>query len=209
MEQANYNLNSPKKSNAFFRFFNHLFHSPILLFLVGLFFVLLLGFYSTQQSVANPSDANTSQQDNKQLSLQKPDVQKKINKSFTFPLRDSEGKEVSNLTYTIDSVETRNQIIVQGQQATVIKGKTFLIINVKLTNNYDKAIQVNARDYLRVIINDSPEKLAPDMHSDPVDVQAISTKLTRLGITINESDKNVILQIGEISGKKENIKISL
>jgi hypothetical protein len=206
MEQINYNLSSSKKSSAFFKRFKNF---PTILFLAGLFIVILLAFFSTQQSDANPSGTSNSGQTNKQITLQKPNVQKKINKSFTFPLRDQDGKEVSNFIYTIESVETRNQIIVQGQQATAIKGKTFLIINIKLTNNFDKAIQVNARDYLRVIVENSSEKSAPDMHSDPVDVQSISTKPTRLGMTINESDKKIILQIGEIAGKKEKIPVSL
>lgn len=109
----------------------------------------------------------------------------------------------------LTSAELQDEIVIKGQKANAVKGKEFLIINLKLTNNYSKTIQINTRDYIRLSVNKSDEKLAADIHNDPVEVQAISTKYTRLGFPIDETDKNLTLYVGEINGKKESITLNL
>ena len=71
-------------------------------------------------------------------------------------------------------------------------------------------IKINTKDFIRLSVNNNQnEWLAPDLHNDPVEVQAISTKNTRLGFPVNESDKNLVLQVGEIEGYKQQISLSL
>lgn len=211
MQHTDYNLNSTQKSTTSFSFFKKIFsffrHSRILSLLLITVFVMGLTFLGIRQFTSTPAIGESNQND-QQVTITKPTAQKTVNKTFNFPLRDQEGKEVGKLSYTIESVELRDQIIVQGQPASTVKGKKFFIINLKLTNNHNQTVQVNARDYIRISTGDSSDKLAPDMHSDPVEVQAISTKPTRLGMAVNEADKNITLQVGEISGEKESIKIS-
>lgn len=144
------------------------------------------------------------------VALPKPIAVKNLNRSFNFPLTDEEGESVGSFDYTIENVELRKQIIVQGKRATSVEGRVFLILNLKVINNLDQAISLNTRDYIRVIVNNnSKELLAPDIHNDPVEVQAISTKYSRLGLAINSTDINnpIILQIGEIGGKKQTIEV--
>ena len=134
---------------------------------------------------------------------------KKLNKDFKFSLRDEKGKEISKFTYALELAELRKEILVKGQKATAIKGRIFLIINLKIVNTLKQGINVNAKDYMRLTVNgNNNELLAPDIHNDPVEVQAISTKYTRVGFAINESDKNYVLRIGEIDGGKESIKLA-
>lgn len=133
---------------------------------------------------------------------------KEINREFLFPIKDSKGKTVTDLKYLIESAELRDEIIVKGQRAVAVKGRLFLILTVKITNDYNKGIDINARDYIRVATADNPEeKLAPDVHNDPVTVQAISTKYTRLGLPINDTDRKVTLFVGELNGEKESIEL--
>lgn len=219
MEQTNYNaIVSEKSTTSFYptekakspfknslSFLRRLRSIPILLIVAA---ALVLGFFGIKQVTSQSSGEGVLQPAETQSDLSKPTAQKTLNRTFTFPLKDQQGQEVGKLSYTIESVELRDQIIVQGQPASAINGKTFLIINVKLTNNYNQTVMVNARDYLRISIGNSSEKIAPDMHSDPVEVQAISTKPTRVGMAINKTDKNIVLQVGEITGEKESIKIS-
>jgi len=134
-----------------------------------------------------------------------------INRKFTFPIRDDEGKEVGNFDYIIQNVELRKQIIVKGQRATAVEGRIFLIVNLKITNNLTQEMELPSRGYLRVIVgNNKAELLAADIHSDPVEVLGKSTKYTRLGLAINETDAEEIikLQIGEIEGEKQTVELN-
>ena len=132
-----------------------------------------------------------------------------INKEFSFPLRNESGEVVSSFNYLIEKAELRDEIIVKGQKATAIKGREFLILTLKLQNDLDDSIEVSTKDYIRLSVNGNEEEwLAPDIHNDPVEVQAISVKNTRLGFPLNETDKNLVLQVGEINGYKEKIEIN-
>ncbi len=175
---------------------------------VIIFIVLVLGLLSLRKN-STSSGITGGSASAEQVSVQKPRATQTLNKTFKFPLKDDTGKEVSTISYEIQNIELRDQIIVKGETATAVKGRTFAILNLKLTNNYTKAVQINARDYVRLILNGSSEKLAADIHNDPVEVQAISTKYTRIGFPIDSDQKKFTLQVGEIQGKKEDIKISL
>mgnify|MGYP001562215832 CR=1 FL=1 len=145
----------------------------------------------------------------KRISAPAPVATQMLNKSFEFPLKDDKGKTVSNITYLMESANLQDSFIYQGKLANAVKGRTFLIFNLKITNPYTKTIEVNAKDYVRVKVNGSSEQLAPEIHNDPVQIQANSTKYTRIGLPINESDKNIIILIGELTGKKQSINLSL
>lgn len=132
-----------------------------------------------------------------------------INREFVFPIKDDKGKEVSRIKYFIESADLQDEIIVKGQTARAVQGRAFLVINLRLSNDYKQGIQINTRNYVRLSVNNKNDLLAPDLYSDPVEVQAISTKPTRIGYTIFESDKNLVLHVGEIEGAKEAINLKL
>lgn len=133
---------------------------------------------------------------------------KDINREFEFPIEKVTSGEPRKIKFLIQNAELRDEIVIKGQKATSIKGRTFLILNVKLTNNLDKGIEINTKDFVRVATKGSEEWLAPDIHNDPVVIQAISTKVTRLGVPINDTDKELVLQIGPIDGAKEKIDLA-
>lgn len=160
--------------------------------------------------VKNLPDAKSSQSDVD--SVQAPDALStlNLNRQFSFPLRDEKGEKVGSFDYTIQSAAIQKQIIVQGQRATAVSGRSFLILNLKITNNLKKTIQINTRDYLRLTMASKlNEQLAPDIHNDPVEVQAISTKFTRVGIALDDQDtkKTINLKVGEIDGAKQSIDL--
>lgn len=183
--------------------------STILPFAIVGIIVLVLGIIIVRNANTTNAVSVPVISGDKRVDVDKPKSQQKLNKFYSFPLKDQNGKEVSKFSYEILDAELRDEIIVKGQKATSIKGRTFLIVNLKITNNYDKNIQLNVKDFIRLTTGNSVEKLAPDIHNDPVDVQAISTKYTRVGFPINDTDKNLSLQIGEITGNKDTIKLSL
>lgn len=168
--------------------------------LLGGVFALTRSSDGTIVSVAGESD---------RVSIEKPKATQSLNKKLEFPLKDEKGKEISKLSYIIENAELRNEIIVKGKRAISVEGRTFLVLNVKITNTFNRPIQVNARDYIRLTINNSADKIAADIHNDPVEIQADSTKTTRLGFPINDTDKNLSLLIGELEGERQTVKLDL
>ena len=133
-----------------------------------------------------------------------------LNKEMSFPLKDASGEEVSRIKFVIEKAELRNEIVVKGQKATAISGRTFLILTLKVTNEHNQAVEIDTRDYVRLSINGNGEEwLAPDIHNDPVEVQAISTKYSRVGFPIDDGDTDMTIRIGEINGDKEDVSIEL
>ncbi len=132
-----------------------------------------------------------------------------LNREFKFPLKDEKNETVGEIKYTIENVELRDEIIIKGKKAYAVKGRVFLILNLKITNDSSKTISMNTKDYARLFVNNNEnEPLSPSIHNDPVVVDAISVKPTRVGFAISESDKNIKLKIGEIKGDKTTVDIN-
>lgn len=131
-----------------------------------------------------------------------------INIEIPIPVKDGKGAEVGVLTMSVPSAEKRDEIIVKGKKATAVEGRDFLLLNLKIVNPMDKGISINTRDFFRLNVNGSNEWFAPEIHNDPVEVQAISTKTTRVGFPVNETDQNLILQIGQIDGEKQQVPLN-
>ena len=133
-----------------------------------------------------------------------------LNREFTFAINDSKGKKLTDLKMFLENADLRDEIIVQGKRATAIQGRTFLILTIKITNDYTRGLEVNSKDYFRLIVNGKDsDLLAPDIHNDPVVVQPTSTKYTRIGWPIYDSDKSLVLSVGEIEGEKTKVELNL
>lgn len=170
--------------------------------------LILLGLFLFLRAVSTgiPSSA-TSLVDGK-VNLPVAKATQKINKEFTFPLKNSKGEEVSKLKVVLQNAELKDQIIVKTQRISAISGRTFLVLNIKITNEYNKTVQMTTRDYFRISLNNGKELLAPEIHNDPVEVQATSTKYTRVGLPIDDNVKNIKLYVGEINGEKATIDLN-
>lgn len=141
------------------------------------------------------------------MTLKAATASKQLGKEFKISIKDEKGKEIDGVTMRLENVELRDEIIVQGQKANSVAGRSFLVVNIKLVNTLEKAVEINTKDYLRLGINEN-EWLAPDIHNDPVLVQAISTKPTRVAFPVDAGLTVFTLQLGEISGDKEKVEIN-
>lgn len=154
-------------------------------------------------------DESPSQNGDGRVEIMPAKATQQLDKSYTFPLTDSKGDVVSEIKFEIRKAELKDEIIVQGQRATSVKGRTFLILDLLIKNDNDASININTRDYVRLSVNgDDENRKAPEIHNDPVQIQPISTKETRLGFTINDTDENIVLFVGEINGDKDKIELS-
>ncbi len=131
---------------------------------------------------------------------------KEVNREFSFNLKN---KEKTKIKYLIESAETVSEITVKGEKVKTLPGKSFLILNLKITNEGKQGIQMNCRDFVRLSLADREEWLAPDIHNDPVEVQAISTRYTRLGFPVPSGERKFTVKMGEIEGEKTSFGLEL
>lgn len=181
------------------------FRSKKLILIVVVAAVSLVAIFTLKNILANRGNQTTDSR----VSLREAKAKVDLNKSFSFPLKNQKGEEVSRFDYSVVDASLQDQIVSKGKSYTTVKGRTILVLNLKITNQYDKSIEINTRDYIRLAVGESKEYLAADIHNDPVTVQAISTKYTRLGFPIYDSDKNLKILVGEIGeDKKEEVAVN-
>ncbi len=133
-----------------------------------------------------------------------------LNREFKFPLKNEKGETMGEIKYVVENAELRDEIVVKGKKASAVSGRMFLVLNLKITNDTNQNISMNTKDYVRLFVNGNEnEPLSPSIHNDPVVVDAISVKPTRVGFTINETDNNLKIKVGEIKGEKQTIDLSL
>lgn len=174
---------------------------------IALLFLVAVGFWITRESSNGITGAVAGVSDNRPDAGQ-ASATLSLNKELAFPLKNEKNESVGQFKYIVENAELRKEIIVKGQRATSVKGRIFLVINLKVNNDTNNKLALNTRDYIRLMVNDNDkELLAPDVHNDPVEIQAISTKYTRVAFPINETDKNLRLRLGEISGEKQTVDL--
>lgn len=148
---------------------------------------------------------NSSSQTTKTI-LKAATANVEIQKDYQVSVLNEDGEEVDGVLMRLENAEVRDEIIVQGQKANSVAGRAFLVINMKLVNELEQAVEINTKDYLRLGISEA-EWFAPDIHNDPVLVQAISTKPTRVAFPVDGGLRKFSLKVGEISGEKETVEI--
>lgn len=204
LDEVSQDLQSEKSERKFkLPFLNKraFFRNLLILIAVPLLFIVVVKLFR---------DASTNSQSNSQIEVKGAISGETLNKEFNFPLKDDKGEEVSRIKYLVEKAELRDEIITEGKRATAVKGRLFLVLILKITNEFEKPIEINTRDYVRLSVNGNEgELLAPETHNDPVEVQAISTKYTRVGFIINDTDRDFVLHIGEIKGEKEKVSLDL
>lgn len=130
-----------------------------------------------------------------------------LNKEYLFPLKDFEGKEITQIKYLLKQYEFTKEVFVNYQKALITNEKIVLAFDIDITNDSSTAFEIITRDYLRLSINNEDKWIAPEIHDDPVEVRPHSTKTTKVGFTINETDTDIKLQVGEPDNPQETIKI--
>src|SRR3989344_3471057 len=161
--------------------------------------ILVIGVSLTVVSLGRAFlKSNKSQSSITRVSIAGAKATKQHNREFTFPLEDSKGNTFTTMKFTLETAELRDEIIVDGKRAIAIEGRTFLILTFKITSDFNKAMKINPKNYSRLTKNgQEADLLAADIHNDPVVVQPTSTKYTRIGWPINDTDATLVLLVGD------------
>src|SRR3989344_690054 len=170
------------------------------------YFIVLVVLIAVGIVVKNSLSATSTPNQSGKMTIKAATANKQLDKKFKIALKDGKGEEIDGIPMRLENIEIRDEIIVQGQKANSVVGRSFLVVNMKVVNALPQAVEVNTKDYLRLGVNEN-EWLAPDIHNDPVLVQAISTKPTRVGFPVDSGLTHFTLQLGEIAGEKEKVEI--
>lgn len=159
--------------------------------------LLILGFVVYRKNFRTNSSASA-----KAVTVQ-------VDKSFTFNAVSNQGKPTgAKIKFRLVDAQKTNEVLVKDQTYTAKNNKTFLIVNLELKNDETTPQNLIPGDVVRLaIVGNEDTRYAPDLHNSLVGIAAISTKTDRVGFVIPEEAKSFKLFIGELEGKKEEVKV--
>lgn len=159
--------------------------------------LLILGFVTYRQNLRSSSGGSAKS------------VKTQVDKSFTFTAVNNQGKPTGvKIKLRIADMEKTNQVVVKDQTYTATNNKMFLIVNLELRNDETTAQNILPGDLVRLAVAGNEDtRYAPDLHNSLVGIAAISTKTDRLGFVIPQEAKGFTLYVGELEGKKEEVKV--
>ena len=155
-----------------------------------------------QRNFSNPQQEQTSQAEEIKLG------EVNLDKNFTFTATDSKGKESSEVDFRITKAEKTKEVLIQGRPANAKGDKAFLVLHIEIDNSETQPLYIAPVDMLR-LIGEGDKKFAPDIHSKTVEIQPISTKITRVGFVIPQTQNEFKLLVGELEGDKSELEIKL
>ncbi len=161
------------------------------------FLVLLLVIVGVRRNMRSTNSSNVKS------------VKVQVNKNFDFAALNNQGKATNyKIKFKMTDAEKTDQVSVKDQTFTAKNNKTFLIINLDLRNDETTVQNIIPGDLVRLAIAGSDDaRFAPDLHNSLVGIAAISTKSDRVGFVIPQEAKNFKLYVGELEGKKEEVKV--
>jgi len=163
----------------------------------------LIGFGLSSRRGEQKQDESGEQSGSENVNLGAVEV----GASFTFLATDSRGNDGGEVNFRITKAEKTKEVLVQGRPANAKGEKAFLVLHIEIDNSETEKRYIAPVDVLRLVGEDD-EKFAPDIHSEVVEIQPISTKITRVGFVVSESQNSFVLQIGELEGEKQSLEIN-
>lgn len=178
----------------------------ILVVLLGVIFIIsaVRSYFNGRNSAdANSNSTETQSGDNQNI-LAEID----LDGTYSFVGRDKAGNDAGDLVFRIPKIELTKEVLVQGRPANAKGGKAFLVLNIEIDNADVEKRYIAPVDVIR-LLEENGKKFAPDIHSNVVEIQPISTKITRVGFVVPEDKRDFHLQIGELDGDKQSLDITL
>ncbi|OGE09089.1 hypothetical protein A3A60_01355 [Candidatus Curtissbacteria bacterium RIFCSPLOWO2_01_FULL_42_26] len=180
-----------------------IFKSKGLIFAVVLVILVGAGIVWVRARSNNDSTANVSDQ-----AYVSEGDKAELNKKFSIAIRSSDGKETGQaLVVNVASLQRTERILYKGKPLVSREGKDFIVINIEIENSTNNRLTVRPVDFFRLVA-DNGKNYAPDIQTDPVKVEPLSSKNTRTIYIVTDGRKNLKFLIGEIKGEnKETVEV--
>jgi len=135
--------------------------------------------------------------------------QAEVNQNFSVQARTQDKIRVrdANLNVTLTNADIDSTLLVQGQRANAREGKTFLIVNMEVENQFEVPLYIFPVDLMRLVREDG-KKIAPSVHQGTVELRPVSLKKSNVGFVIDPDEKEFQIEVGDVSSEKQILEIS-
>lgn len=130
-----------------------------------------------------------------------------VNRSFTFPAQIQGGKKTEDVTFTITTVERKNEIKVKSKPRQALPGNNFLLVRLELDNPSTERLIFASADFIRLLGKDD-KKFSPDFHNGQVIIDPLSVRRDLVSFMAAQDQKNFTLLVGELEKDKERLEIN-
>jgi hypothetical protein len=147
-----------------------------------------------------------SNDDNVLTASDQPTV--KIGKSIEVIARTEDGRRTTGrFDLTVTNAHFADSILVQGKRARPVKGKTFLVLDMEISNPHKVSLYAFPADLFRFVRSDG-EKFAPSVHQGKVRVRPEATKKSNVAFVALPEDKKFKIEAGDINEDKITLEIT-
>lgn len=132
-----------------------------------------------------------------------------LKQSFIANAKTQDGKSTNgNLKIDVTGSYKAEDILIQGSRVIARNGKTFLVVNMEISNPYNQALYTHPVDSFR-LIDGSGKKFAPTAHQGNVEIRPQSTKTSNVGFIVPKDQKKFKVEVGELNSEKVILEFSL
>lgn len=166
--------------------------------------VIVLGVWFFTRSRGNSTSAN-----GEETFVSNGGPTAPIGKKIAFPIRNQDGKTTgNNLTVNFTNLERTSNVIYNGRPLVARESKDFIVVNMEIENATKDRLTVRPVDFIR-LVDASGKNYAADFQTSAIKVEPLSTKRTRTIFIVDENQKDLRFLIGEISGNRETVEVTI
>lgn len=137
-----------------------------------------------------------------------PVAETNLNQSVWVMGRDKDGNATENwVELTFNKAEKTKSVLIKGKSATAKDDKYFLVVYFEIRNESNRALYLLPVDLIRLVKAEG-KLFAPSVHQSLVEVRPISTKVTNVGFVVEGNEKDFVLKVGEVGGRKNEIQVN-
>ena len=162
--------------------------------LVILIFVLIGGSKNTSSTSVVSSDKST-----------KATATATIEKTFEFHAVNAK-KELIPVSFTITSMERKDEIRVKDKARKLTGSKDYLLIRIEIQNDTTDRVAIATTDHIR-LVGENDKLFAPDYHNGNVVIDPLSVRRDIVAFVVDEGVNKFTFQVGELTGDKQKIEV--
>lgn len=165
----------------------------IIIFIISFFAVR--SFSKSSKAARNSSDQS-----------EKAKATANIGKSFEFKAININKKEIP-VTFTIDTVERKDEIKLQGESRTAPAGKDYVLVRIEIENKSTERVAIATADRVR-LQGENNKLYAPDYHNGNVVIDPLAVKRDLLAFSVPSDVKSLVFLVGELDGEKQKVEVN-